>query len=156
MSDWLTHSLVGWIAGKVTALEVSLLVLGSVLPDINKMYLIFQWGWNLHLETFFLPLHTPVGAMLLACGVALFFKDFRKTIVSLGVGIGLHFALDILLVEVGGGEHLLFPLSWDGWQLNVIPASDYDVGITLYVLGASVLVYIVYSLYGKKKARSSD
>jgi hypothetical protein len=155
MSDWLTHSLVGWIAGKITGLEVSLLLLGSVLPDINKIYLVFQWVLNIRTDTFFFPLHTPFGALLLAGGVALFFRDALKAFLSLGVGIVFHFTLDVLLVEVGGGEPLLFPLSWQGWQLGVIPASDYDLWITLYVLIASFIVYIVYSIFAKKKARSS-
>jgi hypothetical protein len=155
MSDWLTHSLVGWMTGKITGLEVSLLLLGSVLPDVNKISLVFQWVGNLRMETFFLPLHTPFGALLLAGGIALFFKDLPKAFLSLGVGVGAHFCLDVLLVEVGGGEPLLFPLSWQGWQLGVIPASDYNLWITLYVLIASFIVYIVYFISAKKKARSS-
>jgi len=154
MPDWLTHSLIGWITGKTTQQEISLVVLGSLLPDINKLYLLFNWVFDMHTDAFFLPLHTPVGALLVACVVALFFRDSIKAVFPLGVGIGTHFLIDVIFVEVGGGEPLLFPFSWGGWQLNLIPATDYDYLITIYAVVASILVYLLYTMYGKKNVRS--
>jgi hypothetical protein len=155
MPDWLTHSLVAWITGKTLRFEVSLVVLGSLLPDLNKLYLVFNWLFGLRTDAFFLPLHTPVGALLLACGVALFFNNMKHAFVALGIGIGTHFVLDVLLTEVGGGEPLLFPLSWQGWQFNVIPASDYEYMISVYAVLASVLVSVLFSLYKRKMVSRS-
>jgi hypothetical protein len=153
MSDWLTHSLVGWIVGKITRQDVGLVVIGALLPDVDKFYLVVNGLFNIHSEPFFLPLHTPIGALLLAGTVAVLFTDIKRAFISLGVGVTTHFVLDIVFFEIGGGIRLLFPFSWEGWQLNLIPMSDYELMITVYAVAVSAVVYSLYYVYGKRKMR---
>jgi len=153
MPDWLTHSLVGWITGKTTKQEISLIVLGSLLPDLDKLSLVFNWILNTRTEAFFLPLHTPVGAVLVACVAALFFRSIKQAFLPLVIGIATHFVVDVIFFEVGGGLQVLFPMSWETWQLDLIPLTDYDYMITLYAIIASILVYLLYAIFKKKGRR---
>jgi hypothetical protein len=153
MPDWLTHSLVGWITGKTTKLEISLVVIGTLLPDISKLYLVFDWLLKRKTESFFLPIHTPVGAILIACIIALFFQDMKKALIPLGAGIATHFILDLFLINVSGGMLLLFPFSWNEWQLSLIRSDDYTV--TIYAIVAAVIVYFIYFIYGKRKLKQN-
>jgi len=149
MPDWLTHSLVAWITGKPIKQEVSLVVIGSLIPDIFKLHPIFDWFVKGDTQNFFLPLHTPVGALLIACVISLFFHDIKKTIVLLGIGITTHVILDLSLVNASGGMLMLFPFSWDEWQLGLIRNDDYM--ITIYAILAAVLVYSIYFVVEKRK-----
>jgi len=153
MPDWLTHSLVGWITGKTTKREIGLVVIGSLIPDISKLYLVFDWLLNSKIEPFFLPIHTPIGAVLIACVIALFFQDMKKAVVPLGIGITTHFILDLFLLNVSGGMPLLFPFNWTEWQLNVIRSDDYT--ITILAILAAVVVYFFYFMYEKRKLKQN-
>ena len=65
MPDWFTHSLVGWITGKTTKQDIVLVVIGSLIPDLVKINLVFLW-LELNDYPFFESLHTPIGACLIA------------------------------------------------------------------------------------------
>jgi membrane-bound metal-dependent hydrolase YbcI (DUF457 family) len=151
MPDWLTHSLVGWITGKTTKQEISLLVIGSLIPDITKLYLLFNSGYQTTADDFFLPIHTPFGAILIACIIALSFQDIKKAIIPLAIGIATHFILDFFLLNVSGGMPLLYPFSWQEWQLGLIRSDDYTM--TILALLASILVYVSYRIYEKRKIK---
>jgi membrane-bound metal-dependent hydrolase YbcI (DUF457 family) len=138
MPDWLTHSLVGWITGKTTRQEVSVVVVGSLLPDLVKVDLLVPW----YTSGFFEPLHTPVGAVLVAGLVALLFPDIRRVFVLLLLGVCTHFILDFFLVHVQGSLKLLFPFSWEGWQYPLIRPEDYL--ITVVAVLAALFVYGVF------------
>ena len=93
-------------------------------PDLVKISLAFAWlGINDH--QFFDPLHLPIGAFLVASIIALLFQDVRKAFLSLSIGVATHFILDFFLVHTYGGIKLLFPFSWDGWQIYLIRSDDY-------------------------------
>ena len=142
------------MTGKTTKIEISLVVLGSLIPDISKVYLGFNWLLQSKTQDFFLPIHTPVGAVLIACAIACFFPNIKKALVPLGIGVTTHFILDFLLLNVSGGMSLLFPFSWDEWQLDLIRSDDYMM--TIYAIIAAVIVYIVYFLYEKRKPKLKD
>lgn len=147
MPDWLTHTLAGWITGKAIKMEVGLLVVGSLIPDLVKINLAFLYlGIDLH--QYLNPFHTPAGAFLIAGIFAIFFKDAKKAFIPLGIGIITHFILDFFLVHVSGGIKLLFPISWSEWQYYLIRYDDYHV--TIVALLAAILVYITY-FYHKKR-----
>jgi hypothetical protein len=152
MPDWLTHSLVGWIAGKTIKLEISLVVIGSLIPDISKLHLVSAWLLQKNTEAFFLPIHTPIGAVLIACVIALFFQDMKKALVPLGIGIATHFILDLFLLNVFG-DPLLFPFSWDEWQLAFIRSDDYTM--TILAIFAAIVVYFSYFIYEKRKLKQN-
>jgi hypothetical protein len=149
MPDWFTHSLIGWITGKTTKLDVGLVAIGALIPDISKLSLLFNSEFERDLGNLFNPIHTPVGAILIACVIVLFFEDTKKVFLYLGVGIMTHFILDMFLLNVSGGIPLLFPFSWDEWQLGFIRSDDYTM--TILAIIAAVIVYSLYFYYKKRK-----
>jgi hypothetical protein len=151
MPDWFTHTLVGWIVGKTTKIEVSLVVAGSLIPDISKIYIGFNWLLDSKTQDVFLPIHTPFGAFLIVCAIACLFPEIKKALIPLVVGVSTHFILDLLLMNISGGIPLLFPFSWEGWQFNIIRSDDYMV--TVYAIIAAVVVYIVYKIYEKRRPK---
>lgn len=149
MPDWLTHSLVGWITGKTIKQEVSLVVVGSLIPDITKLYLLFDLILQEQADDLFLPIHTPFGALLIALIIALFFQDVKKAFIPLMIGVATHFILDMFLLNVSGGMPLLFPFSWEEWQLDLIRSDDYTM--TIVAIIAALIVYVSYAVYERRK-----
>lgn len=149
MPDWLTHTLAGWITGKTIKMDIGLVVIGSLIPDIMKIKLAFIWLGIEHYH-FFDPIHTPVGAFLIAGIIALFFENAKKAFIALWIGISTHFILDFLLVHVSGGSKLLFPFSWEEWQYYLIRSDDYR--ITIVAVFATIVVFTIYSFSEKRKA----
>jgi uncharacterized membrane protein YraQ (UPF0718 family) len=149
MVDWLTHSLIGWITGKTIKIEISLIVIGSLIPDLFKSYLVFNWFTNSNTQNFFLPIHTPFGSALIATVFALLFPDTKKALIPLGIGITTHFILDLSLLNVSGGILLLYPFSWNQWQLGLIRSDDYT--ITVYAIIAAIIISSLYFVIDKRK-----
>ena len=150
MPDWLTHTLVGWITGKTTKMDIGLVVIGSLIPDLVKINLAFTWLGINH-QQFFDPIHTPIGAFLIGGIIALFFEDAKKAFIALGIGITTHFILDFFLVHVSGGMKLLFPFSWGEWQYYLVNSDDYRM--TIIALLAAILVYLIYYYNRRKKPK---
>ena len=148
MPDWLTHSLAGWITGKAIKIEVGLVVIGSLIPDLKYINLAFQSLFGINLHNYLDAIHTPVVAFPIAGIFALFFKDIKKAFIPLGIGIITHLILDFFLVHVSGGTKLLFPISWSEWQFYLIRYDDYNV--TIVALLAAILVYIFYFYHRRK------
>lgn len=148
MPDWFTHTLVGWITGKITKIDIGLVIIGSLIPDLVKINLAFVWLRIDH-HYFFDPIHTPIGAIIIGGIIALFFKNYKKAFIALGVGITTHFILDFFLVHVSGGMKLLFPFSWGEWQVYLIRSDDYY--ITIYAILATIIIYVSYYIYNKQK-----
>lgn len=148
MADWLTHSLVGWIMGKPFRSGFVFVVIGSLIPDLVKIYLAFTW-LGLNSYGMFEPLHTPLGACLVAGILALAFPKPRTTIMFLGFGITTHFILDFFLVHADGGIRLFFPLSWQGYSFSLYKADDFWV--TIIVVLCAVFVFLIDWYYQKLK-----
>ncbi len=148
MADWFTHTLVGWITGKTTRQDVALVVIGSLLPDLSKLDILLVI-LGVQDTSLFDPLHTPIGAILIAALIALFFLNIKKTLPILLLGISTHFILDFFLVHTHGGILLLFPFSWDGWQISVYSSNDYRV--TIIAIIAALIIYILYRYHGRTK-----
>jgi membrane-bound metal-dependent hydrolase YbcI (DUF457 family) len=148
MADWLTHTLVGWITGKTTRQDVALLVIGSLIPDLSKINEGVVW-LGFHNYHVFDVLHTPICALIVAGIIAVVFPDIRKAFVPLCIGLSTHFILDFFLVHTTGGMKLLFPFSWDGWQIYVYRSDDYRV--TIIAILAALLVYTIFWYHGKRK-----
>jgi hypothetical protein len=148
MADWLTHTLIGWITGKTTKQDIALIVIGSLIPDLTKLDLMVVW-LGFHNYHFFEPLHTPLAACLIAGIIALFFQTPKQAFLPLGIGILTHFILDFFLVHVASGIKLLFPFSWEGWQVYLYRSDDYLV--TVIAILAALVVYGMYWYHEKKK-----
>jgi len=148
MPDWLTHTLAGWITGKAIKMEVGLVIMGSLIPDLKYMNLVFQNLFGVTLHTYLNAIHTPVVAFLIGGIFALFFKNVKKAFIPLGIGIITHFILDFFLVHVSGGMKLLFPVNWSEWQYYLIRSDDYHM--TIVAVLAAISIYIFYFYHNKR------
>ena len=117
-------------------------MIGALLPDIFKLILPLRLI-GVNAEDALMLFHTPVGT-LLVCGLcALLFEEGTRGRVFLLFTFGMvtHYALDALLISVTGGLVLLYPLSWETWQLDLIRPDNW-LGTTILV-GAAILVWLV-------------
>ena len=148
MPDWTTHVIAGWITGKATKMNVALVVIGSLLPDLVKIQLIFiKLKVNTH--GFFDPLHTPVGTLLVALLIATLFPAVKKAFLFLVAGAATHYFLDFFLEHVTGGMKLLFPFSWEEYQIHLIPSDNYWVTVVALIIGT--IFYLIFKKDGKGK-----
>jgi hypothetical protein len=147
MPDWLTHTLIGWMTGKAVKLEVGLIVLGSILPDLVKIHdIAFFFGVDIY--GFFSPFHTPVGALLVVGIIALFFADTLKIFLTLTIGVATHFVVDFFFIGATKGIQFLFPFSWGYWRFNEITT---DYRLPLIAMGAALAFYLYYIYRDTKK-----
>jgi hypothetical protein len=151
MPDWLTHTLVGWIIGKITKIEIGLVVLGSLLPDLTKINIIANW-FGLDYQNYFNPLHTPVFAFLIAGIIALFFISSKKAFLALSIGIVTHFILDFFLIGITKGIQFLYPISWEYWRFNYI---IFDYPIIIIAIISAFCVYIFYFYTNRKISKKT-
>lgn len=129
-------------------MDIGLVVIGSLIPDLVKINLAFIWLRIDH-QNFFDPIHTPIGALLIGGIIACFFKDTKKAFIPLGVGITTHFILDFFLVHISGGMKLLFPFSWEEYQYSIIRSDDY--WMTIIAVLAAILVYLIYYFNDRRR-----
>lgn len=145
MPDWVVHVAVAWTICRVLRFKypqldpanTALVMVGSVLPDAIKISILFEWmglDWWDYLHAF----HLPIGAFLLAGIAALLFKEKKTAFILLSAGIITHFALDLLLIQLGNGIYLFYPVSWMGFSLNLVPNDDYFITIAALLVALSV------------------
>jgi len=149
MPDWLTHTLVGWMTGKTIKRDIGLIVAGSLIPDLTKINLAFQY-FNTNLRQIFDPFHTPAVAFIVAGLFSLLFRDFKKAFIALSIGLLTHFILDFCLIHVSSQIMLFFPISWNTWQYPLIHPEDYNVTIAAVIIAA--VVFLVY-FYREKRSK---
>ncbi|MFB6307705.1 MAG: metal-dependent hydrolase [Haloarculaceae archaeon] len=155
MTDLLTHVLVAfvaatvlsWVAGPVTKRHVPLAMVGAVLPDTAKAYLLLGSirPSVLGVEVSWLALQTLGGSLALAGVVTLFVDraERRPAAALLGLGVGLHVLLDYLVVRAGGyAPPYLYPFTWAQLPAgNVYLSSDIWPGaLAVAVAGVVVIV----------------
>lgn len=150
MTDWLTHTMIGWITGKTMRIEVGLVVLGSLLPDLVKLQMIIPL-LEVNYQNFLNPLHTPAIALLIGGIISMFFEDSKKAFLAIGIGITTHFILDFFFIGATKGIQFLYPLSWQYWRFNFILG---DLRITLIAVIAALCVYLYYFYNDTRKIRN--
>jgi hypothetical protein len=148
MPDWVVHVCVAWTLCRVLRFKypqfnqgnTALVMIGSVFPDALKVGIPLELlgldGWD-----YIYVLHLPVGSFLLAGIASLFFREKKVAFLFLSLGILTHYALDLLLIQLGNGMYLLYPASWMGFTLNLVPNDDYN--ITIVALVIALVVYVV-------------
>lgn len=157
MPDWISHiaaayilcTLLGFRYRQFNTANTVLAMIGAVLPDVVKLGLIFEFfGYDLFDRIW--AVHLPVGSVIIAGMVSLFFQDKRTAFLFLVLGLTTHFVLDLLLYNVSGGIALLFPFYWGQYQLDLITTDNYYV--TLVFLLLALTVYLISRWGVKKKA----
>lgn len=83
-------------------------MIGSILPDIIKLQIIF--GYFVVDLTDFLPIfHIPLISFIIARIISLFFENKKIILLFLVIGTITHFTMDLLLIDIKGGL-LVFPI----------------------------------------------
>ncbi|MGB9980311.1 metal-dependent hydrolase [Methanobacterium sp.] len=147
MPDWITHILIPWTFFTILGFKfkqfsqqnIAVVIMGALVPDIFKIYLVLN-QIGIHVEDFFTPIHSPVGSILIASIISLFFIERRLIFIFLVLGISTHYALDLLLFN--GGMYLLYPFNPVKWQIGIISVTDYN--ITIVSIVAALVVYSIY------------
>jgi hypothetical protein len=148
MPDWLAHVLFAYVLCSILGMKfklftkenTALVMVGALIPDLVKVELGFDLI-GMDVSDFLAPLHTPIGSLLSAALIALLFTEVVVVFSLFVLGFTTHFALDLLLGHVSGGMLLLFPVSWEEYQLGWIHADNYGVALILLCLAA--LIYML-------------
>ena len=159
MPDWLAHVLFAYILCSVPGTKftvfankgnTALVMVGALIPDLVKIELGFDL-LGIAVEDFIAPLHTPVGSFLSAGLIALLFTEGLMVFSLFVLGFTTHFALDLLLGHVSGGMLLLFPVSWQEYQLGLIQSDNYWAALILLFL--AIVTFVLQNRgIGKQKA----
>lgn len=150
MPDWVTHTMIGWITGKILQKEVGLVVIGSIIPDLVKVSDIALL-FGVDFQSVFTAFHTPAGSLLVGGIFSLFFVDTKKVFFALTIGIATHFLLDFFLIGATRGIQFLYPFSWEYWRFNEIMV---DYRFTVIVCLFSLALYLYY--FGSKKMKKKE
>jgi membrane-bound metal-dependent hydrolase YbcI (DUF457 family) len=156
MPDLLTHVLAAYVVGTLAARRmdyvanwhVPILMIGSVLPDLSKLYLAVSehsvsgvigapFSWE--------GLHTLGPIVFLSLAGALLFchRHQRTAFAGLISGAVLHLGLDSLLIRADGHvPSYFFPITW--WQYpsgNVYLSSD--IWLSLCAVVGATAVFLI-------------
>jgi hypothetical protein len=161
MPDWIVHLAVAWTICRLLSIKYPqfnppntiLVMIGSVLPDAVKVGMLFDllghdW-WN-----YINALHLPLGSLVLAGLFSLLFQEKKTAFLFLSFGILTHFLLDLLLIQIGDGIYIFYPVSWLGFHLDLVPTDDYN--ITIIALALALIVYLITRWYEKKNKENSS
>ena len=160
--DWMAHVAFAFILCALLSLKwpvfggrnTVLVMIGALLPDIFKLYLPLQ-VIGVHAQDSLALFHIPIGTALV-CGLcALLFEQRIRVRVFLLFALGMvtHYALDVILISVGGGVALLYPLSWNTWHLDLVRPNNW-LGTTILVV-AAILVWLVLKAATARRAENS-
>ena len=144
--DWLTHVLVAWTLSRLLQIRFRqfdekntvIVMVGALVPDIVKIGLLFDF-FRINTWNFLAPFHTPVGALLSSALISLLFQGSSLAFGMLVLGASTHFALDFWLKHVAGGLPLLFPFSWQGYQVGLFQVDNYLPCLVALILASFVL-----------------
>lgn len=157
MPDWVSHILFALIIAELlNTKKKSLIVLGSVLPDIILKFYTVELLLPIKLDTFYwlaYPTHTIVGMLLVAFIMTIFFRyDTKIAFALLSIGGLSHLLLDLttryLRYNIQG--LLLFPFSWASYSLNLFDTEQFWALIFVFIAVYFLIRYI------KKRAKNEQ
>jgi len=155
MTDLLTHVLAAYVVGTAATWRVGwlqprhvpLVMVGSVLPDAAKVYLLTGSlrATVAGVEVSWLALQTVGVAVTLAVAGSLLVPpaERRPTLSALVGGVLLHVGLDYPVVRAGGyAPPYLYPFSWHQFPSTDVYLSS-DGWAAVVAMSAAVLVWTV-------------
>ena len=150
MPDWITHVLAAWTLITILGFKFkqfsqsnsAVAMLGALIPDIYKINMLSDQFGN-YLQSFLLPVHLPIGSILIAAILSLFFIDRKSIFLFLIMGIGTHYVLDLLMFS--GGMELFYPFSPLKFQIGIISVTDFNITIISIIL--AFFVYLAYKKF---------
>ena len=157
MPDWIVHVLVAWTICTILGFKYKqfntpntvIVMIGSLLPDIFKIVIPLQY-LGVYISNFINPIHLPIGSLIIASIIALFFKERKTVFLFLIFGFLTHYILDFLLINLNGGMPLFFPLSWQGLEFGIIPVDDYNITIITILIALGVYSITLSNKKSKK------
>ena len=146
MPDWITHILVAWTLCTILGFRfkqfsqqnISVVIMGALIPDIFKIYLVLRLI-GIQAQSFLTPIHLPVGSIVVAGIISLFFAERKLIFFFLILGISTHYVLDLLMLN--GGISFLYPFAPLKWQIGIISVTDYSLTI-ISIITASIVYYL--------------
>ncbi|WP_436902619.1 metal-dependent hydrolase [Halovenus halobia] len=162
MAEGLTHVLLafglftatGWTVGWLDRRWVAVGMVGSLLPDLSRLYLLvddYIISQALGIPFDWAALHTLGGVVVLATLGAVLFDKRQQRLRGFGLLVAggcSHLAVDAVKAWADGtGGTALYPLSW--WRP---PTPGLYVSADRWVLGVAVAVALVVAIierYGK-------
>ena len=155
MPDWITHVLVAWSLATLLGFRfkqfnqpnVAIVMLGALIPDIFKITLISS-SFGINLNSFLTPIHLPIGSLLIGAIISLFFVKRKLIFLFLALGIGTHYALDLLMFS--GGMEIFYPFSTLKFQIGIISVTDINASVLSIILAS--IVFLVYKKFDKNNS----
>lgn len=158
MADLLTHwSLAVLVKAGIGWRDVPLFVAGSLLPDLMArlpplaLELVARplGGAPAWLSYMWVPMHLPVGMLVLAFVLCLLFPVHRRRLVFANLlgGMALHLGVDILQDHLGVGYQLLFPAWGRPFELGIYGSED-------SVLVAPLLSAAALAVWWRRRSRA--
>jgi hypothetical protein len=155
MPDWTAHVLVAWSLATILGFRfkqfsqnnVAIVMLGALIPDIYKITLVLD-SFGINVQGFLSPIHLPVGSLLIAVIISLFFIEKRLIFLFLAMGITTHYVLDLLLFS--GGMEIFYPFSTLKFQIGIISVTDLHITILSIILAS--IVFLVYKKFDKNNS----
>lgn len=137
MPDLVTHVVAGYGLQRGFSPRLSAwFLIGAVLPDILTRPFTIVWPGSFWWT---MPLHTPVGLLLVGAAVAFLHRPGgrRSVFLNLAAGSFVHVFLDLFQTHLAGSYYLFFPFSWRSVEVNVMWPET-----TLYLLPLWVVLSI--------------
>lgn len=154
MADLLTHVLVAYSLGTLLSWRyeaikkhhITLLMIGSALPDLTRIGLIIDPARVEWVSYSYFPLHTVVGAGLTAVILSTMVKD-DMAFPFMFSGALTHLFLDSLLINVTGHSYAMF------WPLSPYAPSTPGLYLSTDMWPAVIAgtVAIILWIYGRKR-----
>ena len=156
MPDLLSHVLIGLIIAELFNMKKSLLVLGSILPDIlSKIYLLtffFHINSDLLFVTIFF--HSLVMGLIIPGLITPFFKyDWKKTYLSVMLGFMAHLFADSFSRHYHNGI-ILYPFAEPTkfFSFNLLWVEQYWIILVMsIIMYASIKLFKYYHAQNTKK-----
>lgn len=150
MPDWISHILLGLIIAEIlNARKKSLVVLGSVLPDIILKFYTISVIIPVDVNSFFwlfYPLHTIIGVIIFSFIITIFFKyDTKKTFLLLAIGAVSHILLDVTTKSMVYNIQslLLFPFSWKAYNFGLIYTEQYWIAMIVLFFSYIIIRHLL-------------
>ncbi|MDZ7360266.1 MAG: hypothetical protein ONB46_06005 [candidate division KSB1 bacterium] len=151
MPDLLTHSAAAYLASRrwFPRPAAILFIAGTMLPDVlsRPFYIIFPI-----LHWWVMPLHTPIGILIVCWIITGFFRaeDRKIVFIALLAGAALHFLLDAPQKHLVAGYFWLFPFSWTTYEWGWWWSEDSIQLVPMIILLVAFIEILIY--FQKRKS----
>lgn len=144
MPDLLTHTLFVYPLRYKNKRFISIILLGTVLPDIIGRIPGILFPYRSFIDYLQIALHTPVALFISSLLFSYFFPEkIRKNIfIYLIIGVSIHLFLDLFQKSLTFGYLWFFPISFTSFSIPLIWPND-----TLYLIPVFFVINILFMFF---------